>query len=452
MFIALTLLAALVLRLVAFAKTEFWYDEAFSGMLTLVDKNEFWKVISSEQSPPAYYILIKAWTLLFGVSDFSMRAFSLLFGLLTIYLLYVVAKKFFGREAAYVVSVLAVVNPFLIEYSMEARTYALYGFLVLLALYAMLSRKTVLFILTLTVLALVHFVAIFYALLLLAFYVYSSHKSKELVKATVLAILVFLLYLGAIYYATTKIYYVTQMGWIRKVSAYNVVQSVSAYSYGVKSKLSGSDEVNSKQLGGIAAGLFGIGLVFGGLYMCRNRDRILTKKLLLLFLLYIEPQIGLLLLGTFTKYNIYVERYLFPSALFFLLLCGVLMTKLLPAKLYWVAVILYGLTTFMIKQPNYYTGMRELYNKYKNSDNEIVFTAPAEYTLGRFYFKDGPQVRLLDPRDPGNTYRIWAFIRDDYAPIQLDTALLISPDSVRIPGDYAKVETIGSYSVYRKVK
>lgn len=75
-------LAALFLFLarLRFAVTEpLWFDEAFS--LTIVARPDgpgFWHQVWLDSNGPAYYVLLREWTALFGASDLALRAPSLL--------------------------------------------------------------------------------------------------------------------------------------------------------------------------------------------------------------------------------------------------------------------------------------------------------------------------------------------------------------------------------------
>jgi mannosyltransferase len=127
--LALTVLAA-VLRFATLDVQSIWLDESativlvqrgFSGMLSHLS--------ASESAPPLYYILIWAWTKVFGAGAVGFRSLSALAGTLTVPVLYAAGRRISTRAGLWAAA-LAAVNPAMYYYSQEARAYAL---LILLA-------------------------------------------------------------------------------------------------------------------------------------------------------------------------------------------------------------------------------------------------------------------------------------------------------------------------------
>jgi len=70
----------------------------------------------------------------------SLRSLSILFGILTIYAGYLFVKEAFQNEKlAILASLLLAINPFQIQYSLEARMYTLGTFLILLSSYLLVK-------------------------------------------------------------------------------------------------------------------------------------------------------------------------------------------------------------------------------------------------------------------------------------------------------------------------
>jgi mannosyltransferase len=122
--LGLTLLGA-ILRFASLNVQSVWLDESatmilvhrgFSGMLSHLS--------SSESTPPLYYILVWAWTKLFGAGPIGFRSFSALVGTLTIPVLYAAGREISVRVGLWACA-LAVVNPAMYYYSQEARAYGL---------------------------------------------------------------------------------------------------------------------------------------------------------------------------------------------------------------------------------------------------------------------------------------------------------------------------------------
>jgi mannosyltransferase len=122
--LALTILGA-ALRFGTLNVQSIWLDESatmilvhrgFSGMLSHLSQ--------SESAPPLYYVLVWAWTKVFGAGPLGFRSFSALVGTLTIPLLYLAGREISPRVGLWAAA-LAVVNPAMYYYSQEARAYGL---------------------------------------------------------------------------------------------------------------------------------------------------------------------------------------------------------------------------------------------------------------------------------------------------------------------------------------
>jgi mannosyltransferase len=126
---------ALLLGLVAFGALlrfgtlglqNFWPDEAVTAALVRLDLPDMLDTMSAtESTPPLYYLVARGWVVLFGDGEVGLRALSALTGTLTIPVVYAAAEAITSRKTALVVAALAAVNPALVWYSQEARSYAM---------------------------------------------------------------------------------------------------------------------------------------------------------------------------------------------------------------------------------------------------------------------------------------------------------------------------------------
>ncbi|MBU3935339.1 glycosyltransferase family 39 protein [Patescibacteria group bacterium] len=113
----LMLAVALGLRLIAINQS-LWLDEAVSINAA---RNFAWTDFiggfsTHDFHPPLYYLMLKAWGGLFGFGVVAMRLPSVIFGVVTVY---IIAK--INKGASWLMAV----NPLLIYYSQEARMYSL---------------------------------------------------------------------------------------------------------------------------------------------------------------------------------------------------------------------------------------------------------------------------------------------------------------------------------------
>lgn len=127
----LILILGLILRIISLNQS-FWLDEATSA--TVVRNFNFGEIITKfspgDFHPPFYYLLLKAWTIPFGVSEISTRALSILMALGSIYVIYLIGKEIKNKAFGETAAILLATAPLLVYYSQEARMYALETFLV----------------------------------------------------------------------------------------------------------------------------------------------------------------------------------------------------------------------------------------------------------------------------------------------------------------------------------
>jgi mannosyltransferase len=123
---AVVLFAALV-RVPTLGTQSFWGDEAITvGLLHKSFGSMLSAIPGSESTPPLYYVLAWVWARIWGFGEAGLRSLSLVFGVLTVFVVYRAAEMTGSRRAALAAGLLAAVNPLLVWYSQEARAYALF--------------------------------------------------------------------------------------------------------------------------------------------------------------------------------------------------------------------------------------------------------------------------------------------------------------------------------------
>lgn len=135
-----TIVFAFLLRVISLNQS-FWLDEATSG---LVVKNFsligiITKFSPGDFHPPLYYLILKVWSSFFGTSEIALRLLSLIFGLLTIYFVYLIGKELFNKKAGIIAGLLLATSGLHIYYSQEARMYALTAFLVTISVFSFMK-------------------------------------------------------------------------------------------------------------------------------------------------------------------------------------------------------------------------------------------------------------------------------------------------------------------------
>jgi mannosyltransferase len=122
----LTLLAA-ALRFGTLGVQAYHHDEIVTASRVL--RGGFFHAMDavgfSESAPPLYYALAWIWTQLTGTGEFGLRSLSAVAGVATVPVAYLIGIELRGRRAGLMAAALVAVNPMLLWYSQEARSYAL---------------------------------------------------------------------------------------------------------------------------------------------------------------------------------------------------------------------------------------------------------------------------------------------------------------------------------------
>ena len=139
---------AFALRVYQLDAKSIWFDESHSlnraslDLLSIASGKQIWgeRVIQDTTHVPFYFFLLHFLINLAGDSDFTLRFLSVIFGVLTVPLIYFMGKKLcHGRARVGLwAALLATFSPFYLWYSQEARMYTLLVFLGLLSAYCLL--------------------------------------------------------------------------------------------------------------------------------------------------------------------------------------------------------------------------------------------------------------------------------------------------------------------------
>src|SRR4051794_4645827 len=117
---------AAALRFSTLGVQSYWLDESYS--VHIVNQSFFevlTRVKSTEGAPPPYYYLGWVWRHAFGTSEGGLRSLSPLIGTATVPAAFYAGKELVSERAGLVTALLVALNPWLVWYSQEARTYCL---------------------------------------------------------------------------------------------------------------------------------------------------------------------------------------------------------------------------------------------------------------------------------------------------------------------------------------
>lgn len=122
-----------------------WFDEAFSWRLVQFPVKEMIDRAAQDVHPPLYYLLLRGWTFVFGLSVVALRSFSVVFAGATVAAAFLFVKSAFrSNYAALLASLLIAVSGWQIQFAWEARMYTLGTFLAIVSswLLVVATRKT----------------------------------------------------------------------------------------------------------------------------------------------------------------------------------------------------------------------------------------------------------------------------------------------------------------------
>ena len=136
LFIFIVIVLTVVLR-VLYIDCDFWYDEACSWFSAIQEfpvgimKN---LMTLDMQHTPLYFFLLHFWIKIFGDGEIAIRSLSVIFGILTVPVVYVAASKITNKTNSVIACLISAVSPLLVFFSAEARMYPMAVFLVMLSL------------------------------------------------------------------------------------------------------------------------------------------------------------------------------------------------------------------------------------------------------------------------------------------------------------------------------
>jgi mannosyltransferase len=121
------LAGAAALRFAGLGIQSYHHDEVITAMRVI--PGDLGRVIHeirvSESNPPLYYVLAWGWAKAFGRGEVELRSLSALLGVAVVPVAYLIGRRLASRRAGLILAAFVAVNPMLIWYSQEARSYAL---------------------------------------------------------------------------------------------------------------------------------------------------------------------------------------------------------------------------------------------------------------------------------------------------------------------------------------
>ena len=128
--VCLIMVLAGVLRFWTLGLQSYDFDEAFTVQVIHGSFTEMLRAVArSESTPPLYYVLAWIWARPFGAGEIGLRSLSALAGVALVPVVYALGSVLGSRRIGLVAAIIVATSPYLIFYSQEARSYALFALL-----------------------------------------------------------------------------------------------------------------------------------------------------------------------------------------------------------------------------------------------------------------------------------------------------------------------------------
>jgi len=361
------------LRVYNIDSKELWYDEAVTSKIVSYQYNEIFTLSKADFHPPLYYVVLKSWVTIFGDSELSLRFPSVIFGVLTIVATYFLAKYVTSNtKKALWASLIIAINPFLIIYSKEARSYSLMALLIVLTtlvfLKAVEDKKYFHLSLLLPLLFLTHYMTIFG---IVFFSIWTLFRDKKFAPYLVPLLVIIMIWIPIIRdNANTQ-----GLQWIPELQWSRIPESVHSFVLGVTSSSTGiTSPINPFPLRtGFVSNIIFIFIIVS-IFLAKN----FSRKETLLFLCGLIPIILIILMDIILGKHAYLERYLIGYATL-LLIYFVIIQKKVIILLPYVFLSIYLVITFV---PSNF-GYRELAEH--NADKAVVMADATAYINAKYY-------------------------------------------------------------------
>jgi mannosyltransferase len=118
-----------ILKIIFIGRRDISMDEPFTLFYSQADFHKLFGMLQTENNPPLFFVLQHFWIAVFGLSPLAVRFPSLLFSSLTAPVIYQTGKRYFSASVGFVSGLLFTFSEYHLNFSHEARVYALFALL-----------------------------------------------------------------------------------------------------------------------------------------------------------------------------------------------------------------------------------------------------------------------------------------------------------------------------------
>jgi len=412
-----------------------WHDEAFSALYIRYPWGEMMHRIGLDVHPPLYYWVLRVWSYGAGDSLLSLRLLSILFGVLTVWAGYMFLRAAFGKKIALAGALLLALNPFQIQYALEARMYTLGTFLALWSSYFLVkalesenlhAKYWIGYTLTIAAALYTHYYLVFTIAaqgLFLLIYCLRYRDGKKFIAGMASYIGAAILYIAWVPTFLAQIARVQESYWIPPMTAWSVPGTLWKMIFGGT---------------GIRNSILAIATVVTLIILVRVIRRTTNVYKWFVILSVVIPVLAAVALSLRT--DIYLDRYFVFASLFFTILVLLAINSLSRPVLRWgLAVLLVASMTFAffknwqelgIHDKPGMTAASEVVNLNSSSGDKIIVGSSFIYFTFKYYNETGINPQLISDRP----------IKD--IPHFSGTAILTDDDLILDLNSFARGQTV----------
>ncbi|MCX5701547.1 MAG: glycosyltransferase family 39 protein [Candidatus Omnitrophica bacterium] len=423
--LAIIILVGISLRFYKLDSQCLWYDETtkIASAKCQYTIKEFFQ--HADPKEVVYTLVLKIWMNIFGFNEFAVRSLSVLFGVLSIFFIYILASELFSETVGLISSFLLSISPFHIYYSQQNLLYSLFLLLAILSTLIFVrvynTNKKFLYLAYFIVnilLCYTHFFGLHILLIhnaCLFFFKKSDFFKKKWLIINALLIILVGFFIFAILYMEPRPNQIGQLDWISKPNFGLIIDTLKAFTYGGEKLTMGGNglEIGAGRLtiAKLLILIYALLLMKAGLSYKNfivhkgtlgNSIPFKKQKIIFLFSWLVIPVL-LTFVFSFLFFPIYVVRYLIIiiPAFFILLAIGILNIKGLKTKLFvfFLILIFNSQALFVYFHPIETPSWREISSKIKEMvapEDMLVFVPLEQIVSFAYYFFDRTDTSIWD--------------------------------------------------------
>lgn len=397
-----------ILRLYDLGAESIWFDEAGSIDLTMKDLPT---LFSKSYYGPLYFLILKSWIRIWGISEFALRTLSVILGIGSIFSIYKVGKILFNAKVGLLSAFLLSISPMHIFYSQEIKHYSLLIFLTLLSMFFFIKlfkeNHTKLYIYLSLINILLVYTFLHSILIIVSqnvfFFVKSKGTKNRWIVSQFIVLTFFLLWFVPVLMTSFNEPWIrVSTAWIPKPSLATLIETFRTFSYGGESYGGNDFHIDLKYLR-ITNFLFYIFTFLSLLGLCSSlksssniEDFPLRKEAVLLLSIWLFFPLLIIFLFSKLFFPIYVIRYAILSLPAFLIFTALgidrIKMHLIRRGLVFLITILtiYALTVYYGKELKINWRGAISYINENIEDNDIIIVSIArQVRVFGYYGKNG---------------------------------------------------------------